>query len=141
MPTPDLVVTVRDRNTVAAAAAARIIATALTRANIIVELKVPVSEEDLPPNAVLGGTALVQVTRAAEGAGNDSYPAQTLTWQRSGSALSSLARVGIGAVLVLMLLGAEVRLRFGLRLDMFITLAAIWAYWRLCLRQDQRATL
>jgi hypothetical protein len=138
---PDLVVTVQDRNTIPAAAAARIIATALTRANITVELKVPVSEEDLPPNAVLGGTALVQVTRAAEGAGKDSYPAQTLTWQPSGSALSSLARVAIGAVLVLMLLGAELRLRFGLRLDMFITLAAIWAYWRLCLRQNQSATL
>jgi len=55
--------------------------------------------------------------------------------------LSSLARVAIGAVLVLMLLGAELRLRFGLRLDMFITFAAIWSYWRFCLRQDQRATL
>jgi len=38
---PDLVVIVRDRNTVAAAA--RIIATALTRADIMVELNVPVS--------------------------------------------------------------------------------------------------
>ena len=33
-----------------------------------------------------------------------------------------------------MLFGAELRLRFGLRLDTIVTLGALWAFWRYCLR-------
>jgi hypothetical protein len=37
-------------------------------------------------------------------------------------------------VLLLVLCSAEVRLRFGLRLDTIITVAAIWWFGRWCLR-------
>jgi hypothetical protein len=44
------------------------------------------------------------------------------------------AKAMIGGVLLLALLGAEVRLHFGVRWDTFITLAGAWAFWRVCLR-------
>jgi hypothetical protein len=53
---------------------------------------------------------------------------------RGGGNLPAAAKVAIGEVLLLMLCSAEVRLHFGLRLDAIITVAAIWGFWRWCLR-------
>ena len=41
----------------------------------------------------------------------------------------SAARVAVGAVLLLALFGAEVRLHFGPRLDTILTLAVLAAFW------------
>jgi len=48
--------------------------------------------------------------------------------------LAGAGKVCKGAVLLLALFGAEVKLHFGPRLDTVVTLAAIWAFWRTCLR-------
>jgi hypothetical protein len=48
--------------------------------------------------------------------------------------MARAAKVCTGAVLMLALFGAEVKLHFGPRLDTVVTLAGIWAFWRLCLR-------
>jgi hypothetical protein len=44
------------------------------------------------------------------------------------------AKLAGATILLLMLLGAELRLHFGPRLDTAFTLAGAWAYWRYCLR-------
>jgi hypothetical protein len=48
--------------------------------------------------------------------------------------LAGGAKLCTGAVLLLALFGAEVKLHFGPRLDAVVTLAGIWAFWRQCLR-------
>ncbi len=53
---------------------------------------------------------------------------------RRGFDLPAAAKVAVGAVLLLALLDAEVRLHFGLGLDTLITAAAIWWFWRWCRR-------
>jgi hypothetical protein len=53
---------------------------------------------------------------------------------RGGGNLPAAAKVAIGAVLLLALCSAEVRLHFGLRLDTIITVVAIWCCWRWCSR-------
>jgi hypothetical protein len=48
--------------------------------------------------------------------------------------LAIVAKLGVGVVLTLALFDAEMRLRFGLRLDTVITAAALWWFWRWCQR-------
>ena len=66
----------------------------------------------------------------AEGAGLAVLPGSS----RGGGNLPAAAKLVIGVVLLLVLCSAEVRLHFGLRLDAIITVAAIWGFWRWCLR-------
>ena len=77
--------------------------------------------------ALRGRRATVRLVPASSG------PGTVETWQ-AGVGLASVAKLGVGAVLMLMLFGAEVRLHFGPRLDTLATLVGIWAFWRLCLR-------
>ncbi len=42
---------------------------------------------------------------------------------------STAGRIAIGLVLLLALFDAELRLRFGLKLDTVITAAAVWLFW------------
>jgi hypothetical protein len=51
------------------------------------------------------------------------------------SLLGTITRVGVGAVLLLILFNAELRLNFGLRLDTIVMLGGIWAFWHFCLSQ------
>ena len=55
-----------------------------------------------------------------------------------GLDLAAVAKLGVGVVLLLTLFDAEMRLRFGLRLDTVITAAALWWFWRW--RQREGAT-
>ncbi len=49
---------------------------------------------------------------------------------------TSATKAVVGGILLLALLGAEVRLHFGVRWDTFVTLAGVWVFWRVCLRAD-----
>jgi hypothetical protein len=52
-----------------------------------------------------------------------------------GLDLAAVAKLAVGVVLMLALFDAEMRLRFGLRLDTVITAAALWWFWRWCQRE------
>ena len=85
---------------------------------------------NVPDGQTLRGVhAVVRLARA----GNVDLPAAP---GRPVLDLASVAKIGIGLVLLLMLLGAEVRLRFGLRLDTIVTLIGVWAFWHYCLRPE-----
>ena len=85
----------------------------------------------LQPDAVLRG-ASVEV-RVSVGGGE--FGATTAS--PDGLGFADMARVGIGVILLLALLGAEVRLHFGPRIDTILTLAGIWIFWRHVGRRDQ----
>ena len=77
--------------------------------------------------SVAGLRAFVQVSSAPSAQVWDKAETGTIS-------LGGAAKAMIGGVLLLALLGAEVRLHFGVRWDTFITLAGAWAFWRFCLR-------
>lgn len=70
------------------------------------------------------------VVRMASGEGRAALPVAN----RGGENLSAAVKVAVGVVLFLALCNAEVRLHFGLRLDVIITAVVIWGFWRWCLR-------
>ena len=110
-----------------AATAAEHIALALTRAGATVDFP------GRPNQAVRLGQTLRgvhAVVRMAGGAGLAASPGSS----RGEGNLPAAAKVAIGVVLLLVLCSTEVRLRFGLRLDTIITVAAIWWFGRWCLR-------
>jgi hypothetical protein len=98
-----------------------------------VDLRSPLVQAELAGDALHGVRGLVTVEDAvaSTGASTPLRPGAS-TGKRTG--LPDVARIGIGVVLLLMLFGAELRLRLGLRFDMIVTLAGIWAFWRFCLR-------
>jgi hypothetical protein len=49
-----------------------------------------------------------------------------------------ILKIIVGAFFVLVALGAEIRLNFGLRFDMIVTLVAIWGYWHFCFNVRRR---
>ncbi len=57
-----------------------------------------------------------------------------------GLNVSQIAKAATGALLLLMLLGAEVRLHFGPRLDTFLTGFAVLLFWSTC-RKPKRSVL
>ena len=59
---------------------------------------------------------------------------------QEGFDLPAAAKLAVGAVALLVLCSAEVRLHFGLRLDTIITAAAIWWFWRWCHRKGTMTT-
>jgi hypothetical protein len=79
------------------------------------------------PSSVAGLRAVVRLGGAPSPGGGAKAEAGTVS-------LVGAAKAMIGGVLLLALLGAEVRLHFGVRWDTFITLAGAWAFWRVCLR-------
>jgi hypothetical protein len=112
--------------------AAHATAYALEAAGASVDLRSPVARSELSGDALRGGRVMVRV----EDGGREEEPLRLLsgpgTARRTG--LSDIAKVGIIVVMLLMLFGAELRLRFGLRLDTIVTVAGIWAFWYFCLR-------
>ncbi len=56
--------------------------------------------------------------------------------RREGFDPPAAAKIAVGVVALLVLCSAEARLHFGLRLDTIITAAAIWWFWRWCLRKS-----
>ncbi len=80
------------------------------------------------PGRTLRGVRVV--VRTAAGARPEPPPGPG----RKGFDLPAAAKVAVGAVLLLALLDAEVRLHFGLGLDTLVTAAAIWWFWRWCRR-------
>ncbi len=80
-----------------------------------------------PPAALKGMRAVVRMASAADAARPQHDVPSTVN-------LASAARACTGAVMLLALFGAELRLHFGPKLETVVSLAAVWAFWRLCLR-------
>ena len=76
------------------------------------------------------------VMRMEGGAGPAVLPGAS----QEGFGLPAAAKVAVGVVALLVLCSAEVRLHFGLRVDTFLTAAAIWWFWRWCSRKSAMAT-
>jgi hypothetical protein len=109
------------------AEAADHVALALMSAGATVDFPGRPRREAGPDRALRGVRAVVRV---AGGMG----PGASAAAGRTGLDLATVAKTGVGAVLTLALFDAEVRLRFGLGLDTVATAAAIWWFWRSCLR-------
>jgi hypothetical protein len=128
----EIEVIIRGRTGSGAFNAAHAAAQALEAAGASVDLRSPLTNSELATDALRG----VRVTVNVEDGSNGTEPLRLLpgmgTTRRTG--LSDIAKIGIGALLLLMLFGAELRLHFGLRLDTIVTAAGIWAFWHYCLR-------
>jgi hypothetical protein len=111
----------------AAANAADHVALALMGAGATVDFPGRPNQAARPGQTLRGVHAVV---RMAGGAGLAVLPGSS----RGGRSLPAAVKVALGAVLLLVLCSAEIRLNFGLRLDMIIMAAAIWWFWRWCQR-------
>lgn len=107
--------------------AAYAISQALHIVGASVELRTPVTQHELSSDALRGVRVLVRVEESSA----CSPARQELA---KSSDFAQVAKIGIGVVLLLMLFGAELRLRFGFRLDMIMTLVGVWMFWRYCLK-------
>ena len=110
-----------------AATAADHIALALMTAGATVDSPSRPNQAVRPGQTLRGVHAVVRV---AGRAGVALLPGPS----RERFGLPAAAKITVGVVLLLMLCSAEVRLHFGLRLDTVTTVAAIWSFWRWCLR-------
>jgi hypothetical protein len=135
MPVREIEVTIRGRPGSGAFNAAYAAAQALEAAGASVDIRAPVAQSELAADALRGVRVTVKVEDS--GASGVAEPPRLVpgAGPSARTGFSDVAKVGIGAVLLLMLFGAELRLRFGLRLDTIVTLAGIWAFWNFCLRQ------
>src|SRR5271154_3623920 len=111
----------------AAATTAPHIALALMAAGATVDFPGRQQREGMSGRTLRGVHAVV---RMARGEGRAELPIAS----RGGENLSAALKVAGGVVLFLALCSAEVRLHFGLRLDVIITAVVIWGFWRWCLR-------
>jgi hypothetical protein len=134
VPVREVEIIVRGRRGGDAHDAAHAVAQVLEEAGASVDLKSPVVHGDLPRGVLRG----LRVEMNVEGGGGGSKIASSFASSNGNATgetnLTTLAKVGVGVVLLLMLFGAELRLRFGVRLDTIITIAGIWAFWHYCLR-------
>ena len=130
MPVREIDVVIRGRPGSGVHAAARAAAQAMEAAGASVQLRAPPTAPDA--ETLRGVRALVRVAAWTP----DRVARQVLPPEQTvgGIGLGQAAKIGGGLVLLLMLFGAELRLRFGLRLDMIVTLLAAWAFWRHCVR-------
>jgi hypothetical protein len=105
-------------------------ATTLEAAGGSVDLRSSLSRDVLYSEALRGVRALIRVEQEAA-----PRPAPGVGTSPSGEAAPSLLGTitRVGAVLLLILFNAELRLNFGLRLDTIVTLGGIWAFWHFCL--------
>jgi hypothetical protein len=135
MPTKEIEVIIRGRPGSGAFNAAYAMAMSLEAAGASVDIRSPVAQSELATDALRGVRVTVKVEDS--GLGGAAEPPRLASETGAGKRIgfSDLAKMGIGAVLLLMLFGAELRLQFGLRLDTIVTLAGIWAFWHFCLRQ------
>jgi hypothetical protein len=109
------------------AEAADHVALALMSAGATVDFLGRPGSEMRPARALRGVHAVIRMPgRAARATSGASA--------RRGLDLGTVAKLGLGVVLMLALFDAEVRLHFGLRLDTVITAAALWWFWRWCQR-------
>ena len=111
----------------AASKAADHVALALMGAGATVDFSGRPDQAARPGQTLHGVHAVVRI---AGSAGLAVLPGSS----RGGGNLPTAAKVAIGAVLLLVLCSAEVRLQFGLRLDAIITVVVIWGFWRWYLR-------
>jgi hypothetical protein len=109
--------------------AAHAAARALQAAGASVDLRTPVTQDELSDEALYAVHALVRVEEKTASA-----RAMPEMAQKSGPAQAS--KIWIGVVMLLMLFGAELRLNFGLRFDMIVTLIAVWIFWRYCFKHQ-----
>lgn len=117
-------------------AAARATARTMETAGASVDLRLPLSTAEIEGEALRGVRALVRVEERTPARTSSAPPPD----QRAGAiGYAQVAKIGGGLVLLLVLFGAEVRLRFGFRLDLIVTLVGIWAFWRYCQRSSAAA--
>jgi hypothetical protein len=128
----EIEVIIRGRPGSGAFNAAHAAAQALEAAGASVDLRSPLTNSELSTDALRGVRVMVSVEDSAGVPEPLRLLPGTSAARRRG--LSDIAKVGIGALLLLMLFGAELRLHFGLRLDTIVTAAGIWAFWHYCLR-------
>lgn len=114
--------------------AAQAAARAVEAEGASVDLRTILAADELASGALRGARVLVRVETPAT-AGATVVPSSNKAASREGLGLGQVSKIGIGAVLLLMLFGAELRLHFGLRFDTIITLAGIWAFWHHALRR------
>jgi len=132
MPVREIEIIIRGRPGSGAFNAAHAAAQALEAAGASVDLRSPLTNAELASDALRGVRVTVSVQDGGGGAEHQRLLSGTGTSRPA--ALSDVAKVGTGVLLLLMLFGAELRLHFGLRLDTIVTLAGIWAFWHFCLR-------
>jgi hypothetical protein len=133
----EIEVIIRGRPGSGAFNAAHAAAQALEAAGASVDLRSPLTNSELSTDALRG----VRVTVNVEDGGGGPEPLRLLPGTRTArrTGFSDVAKVGIGTLLLLMLFGAELRLRFGLRLDTIVTAVGIWAFWHYCLRKNLKS--
>jgi hypothetical protein len=90
------------------------------------------TRDELSTDALRGVRALIRVEQDASAG-----PAPGVG-EAAPSFLGTITRVGIGAVLLLMLFGAELRLNFGLRLNTIVTLGGMGSGRQVCSRKGER---
>jgi hypothetical protein len=112
--------------------AAHAVAQSLETCGASVDLESAVAQNELSSEALRGVRALVRVEGSQCSAAVTRRPVRNYDF-------AQVAKIMVGVVLLLMLFGAELRLRFGFRLDTIMTLIGLWIFWRHCLK-SQTAT-
>jgi len=120
---------------------AQAVARALEKEGAFVDLRsIPIAVAgELAPDALFGANVRVRLAPAATGIAPGTTPVQDGCAGGSSTGMVQAAKIAIGVVLLLMLFGTELRLHFGMKFGTFVTLAAIWVFWRFALKRPAAA--
>ena len=128
----EIEIVIRGRPGNGVVSAAQVIAYVLETEGASVDLSIASVPEDPTSEALRGVRAMVKAEDSVAAA----PPLMSLPAEPGNgrAGMANAAKFAIGAILLLMLFGAELRLHFGLRLDTVVTVAGMWAFWRFCLK-------
>ena len=137
MPVREVEIIVRGSPGSGAYSAARAVARALEDGGVSVDLQVPAIGDDVLDGMLRGLRASVQVEDALNSPIRNSRNSNVAKGADGRIGIAQLAKIGIGVVLLLIMFGAEINLRFGLTADMFVTVIGLGIFYNRCIKRDE----